>query len=70
VQGGILSGDAAEDESTKDILLMDVAPLSLGTETIGGVMTVMIKRGTTIPTSKSSKFIQSLCLCFMSEFNF
>ncbi|KAL7524431.1 hypothetical protein ACHAWF_000948, partial [Thalassiosira exigua] len=46
VQGGILSGDASE--STKDVLLLDVAPLSLGIETAGGVMTNLIKRGTTI----------------------
>ncbi|CAM9783123.1 unnamed protein product [Ascophyllum nodosum] len=54
VQGGILSGDAAEE--TKDVLLLDVASLSLGIETAGGVMTKLIERGTTIPTHKSQRF--------------
>jgi molecular chaperone DnaK len=46
VQGGVLSGDV------KDVVLLDVTPLSLGVETLGGVMTVMVPRNTTIPTQK------------------
>jgi molecular chaperone DnaK len=46
VQGGVLSGDV------KDVVLLDVTPLSLGVETLGGVMTVMIPRNTTIPTQQ------------------
>jgi len=53
VQGAILSG--ASDQ-TKDILLLDVAPLSLGIETAGGVMTKLIDRGTTIPSKKTQVF--------------
>jgi len=55
VQAAILSGDTSS-KSTTEILLLDVAPLSLGIETAGGVMTPLIKRNTTIPTKKSETF--------------
>lgn len=51
VQAAILGG--VTDQKVSDVILLDVAPLSLGIETAGGVMTVLIPRNTTIPTKKS-----------------
>ena len=54
IQAGVLSGE------TSEVLLLDVTPLTLGIETLGGVMTAMIPRNTTIPTKKSE--VRSLCM--------
>lgn len=54
VQAGILGGEATEE--TKDMLIIDVSPLTLGIETVGGVMTKIVTRGTVIPTKKSQTF--------------
>ena len=64
IQAGVLQGDV------KDVLLLDVTPLSLGIETLGGVSTKLIEKNTTIPTKKAKYFLQLKIISLLCRLEF